>query len=161
MNNPTYFCPCFSVFYPCCNFWWFHELVCKTHRCRYGHYLYASWIQLHILTIHPYRNGKLFKLNVPLTMTPKMFYEKWGKKRVLTPPWWWPTMLTTTIAREKKAEKNRINKTLNWHEFHTNSVCDRCLTMKATSYGYSRWLVAMCPFVCSHSYHCYLSIVWK
>lgn len=59
----THFFPYFFVFYPCCSFWWFHELLCKTHRCQYERYLYATWIHLHILTIHPYRNGTLFVFN--------------------------------------------------------------------------------------------------
>lgn len=58
-----YFYLVFSVFCPCCSFCWFHELVCKTHRCQNVRYLFATWIHSHILTIHPYRNGKLFERN--------------------------------------------------------------------------------------------------
>lgn len=55
----AYFCLVFSVFCPCYSFWWCHALLCKTHRCQYARYLFATWIRSRILTIHPYHNGKL------------------------------------------------------------------------------------------------------
>lgn len=104
----TYFCPYSSVFYPCYNFWWFHELVCKTHRCQCGHYLYASWIHLHILTILLFHNGKLNERqserekNIEWSInneTLKMLYEK-CHERIKT--YFYSTNINTDWGRESK-----------------------------------------------------------
>lgn len=107
--NYTHFFPYFSVFYPCCSFWWFRELLCKTHRCQCERYLYATWIHLHILTIHPYRNGTLFVQKVKITLiiiiaiaiqnsSVSKISERWDETTKYS--------TTETIAKKPKRDRN-------------------------------------------------------
>lgn len=71
-----YFYLVFSAFYLCCSFWWFHDLVCKTHHCQCEEYPFVSWNHLYILTIHPCHNGKLFDV-----------WQKKTKKKIRVKRW--------------------------------------------------------------------------
>lgn len=132
-----YFCLVFSVFCPCYSFWWFHELVCKTRHFHYERYLFATWIHLRILTIHPYRNGKLLneKKNIH-----KMWVET-KNKRILC--------LKKYISQYS---------TFIWHEFHTDGVFDCCLYAYLRMNDRNNFNITVRFF---HSCHCYLFVVWK